>query len=62
MEVISAVGEYRLLIEKGNEQVEPAKFSVKTNDGLEAIVEIDYASKTIKTTISKINVTIQGYP
>ena len=56
MEVISAVGEYTLLIKNGNEQIEPVKFSVKSDEGLDAIVQIDYGTKTIKTTISNIAV------
>lgn len=57
MESISAVGEYTLLKKGNNEQLEPAKFSATTDDGLQAVVEIDYATNRVATTI--INIAVQ---
>jgi hypothetical protein len=53
---ISAEGKFTLLKNNGYGQIDPAEFTVSVDRGLQAVVEIDYDSNSIITTIRDINV------
>lgn len=56
MEKIIAIGRYTLIIDRENDDIEPALFYVNLNNGLKAEVVINYKKKSIETKIVNIDV------